>query len=530
MKKLPIILALAASTIFCLSITNVQVDSLISTEETYGKVWRGIVTYDIDDAYDTLWTWIELSVDNGATWRQDNIHAVGHIGTIPKGTDRKVRWMVDGDKGSNCLIRIRANNDPAWYIVEKTDWLDTVSNGPQNAPKPIPLSDPYETVERMVNNKWHNMILYYPEYRLPYYKTGGQPLAIEAEVHKGNDFRVGMSKVFRGTTCNAVDPVGKNTRATYMSIGGQEFAVISKTCIRQLNDTTEKIRQAVADSIGIPKSHVIINWDHTHYSDCGEALVDSCLSAVRLAKAAARPAVMGWKRIEMGPGYNFRRSGQSPTGMTTGPIDDKYWCVFFKDTAGEPIGVWLRFSGHIGGTLGSAICDSVGNAFGGYGQFFQGGAGTHNVWDNYNANNNPTANRPGTWSAVKARETAMENLPGVAINNVNQNGLAYAWDAVPSTGTVLVNAWVIGDFNLLCFAGESPAEQQLYIAARMHNSPNTMPIGYSNGGGGVYYYWGHDLTSKNDPIKWPNHAGKDQVLRNAETTLRCINILRNKLN
>ncbi|MBL8029056.1 MAG: hypothetical protein JNL74_21720, partial [Fibrobacteres bacterium] len=438
-----------------------------------------------------------------------------------------VRWMVDGDKGNSCLIRIRANDDAAWYKVESTTWLDTTSEGPQDSPKPIPLTDPYETIERMVNNKWQDLILYRSEYRLPYYKTGGSVQSITAEVAKGSDFKVGMANRFRGNTCYALDPAGKTTRATYFSLGGQEFAVISKTCIRQLNDTTEKIRQAVADSLAIPKSHVIINWDHTHYSDCGEALADSCVAAVRLAKAAARPAVMAWKRVSMGPGYNFRRSGQSPTGMTSAPIDDSYWCLFFKDTAGAPIGAWLRFSGHIGGQLNSAICDSVAAAFGGCGQFFQGGAGTHNVWDNYNANANPTAARPGTWSASKAREVAMAQLPELTFKSVDKMGIAYAWDAVPLTGTVMVNAWVIGDLNLLCFAGESPAEQQLYIAARMHNSPNTMPIGYSNGGGGTYYYWGHDLTSKNNPVQWPNHDGKDQVIRNAETTLRCINIIRN---
>jgi hypothetical protein len=50
-----------------------------------------------------------------------------------------------------------------------------------------------------------------------------------------------------------------------------------------------------------------------------------------------------------------------------------------------------------------------------------------------------------------------------------------------------------------------------------------------NSGGGTYYYWGYDLTSKSNPDAWPNHSNKDQVIRNAETTLRCINILRNQL-
>ena len=80
---------------------------------------------------------------------------------------------------------------------------------------------------------------------------------------------------------------------------------------------------------------------------------------------------------------------------------------------------------------------------------------------------------------------------------------------------------------MICFTAESPAEQQLYTAARLHNSPDIMPVGYSNSGGGNYYNWGHDLTSVNDPVAWPNHWSKDQVIRNAEMSIRLLNILRN---
>ncbi|MBL8024949.1 MAG: hypothetical protein JNL74_00980, partial [Fibrobacteres bacterium] len=93
MKNIFIATIALVSLNYAITVSNVVVDSLISTTETYGKVWRGIVTYDVVSDTDSVWTWIELSTDNGSTWRQDNIHAVGHIGTIPTGTARKVRWM-----------------------------------------------------------------------------------------------------------------------------------------------------------------------------------------------------------------------------------------------------------------------------------------------------------------------------------------------------------------------------------------------------------------------------------------------------
>jgi hypothetical protein len=85
----------------------------------------------------------------------------------------------------------------------------------------------------------------------------------------------------------------------------------ARLSIRQHTDTTAKIKQAIEDSLGIPFSHVIVAWDHTHYSDCGEALEGNCVAAVRAARDAARPAKMGWKRVSMGPAQ-LLPSGQSP--------------------------------------------------------------------------------------------------------------------------------------------------------------------------------------------------------------------------
>jgi hypothetical protein len=170
---------------------------------------------DVASDSDSVWTWLEFSSDNGTTWRQDIIHAVGHVGTIQTGTARKARWMVDGDKGASCRIRVRGNDNPAWYIRENTTYMDTTSDGPQDCPKPIPMDDPYATLERMLNNKWQDILMNRSEYRLPFYQSNGQAQTISTDWVKGNDFTVGMAKVSRATTCYPALTAGFYTRASY---------------------------------------------------------------------------------------------------------------------------------------------------------------------------------------------------------------------------------------------------------------------------------------------------------------------------
>ena len=140
MKTLAAFLALfAASTIFsAITISNVRVDSLKDTAAAYGNIWRGIVTFDVASDSDSVYTWLEFSSDNGATWRIDNIHATGYVGSIPKGAGLKARWMVDGDKGPSCKIRVRVNDQPKWYIRNEVTLFDTASETAQDCPKPIP--------------------------------------------------------------------------------------------------------------------------------------------------------------------------------------------------------------------------------------------------------------------------------------------------------------------------------------------------------------------------------------------------------
>jgi hypothetical protein len=513
-----------------LSVTNVQVDSLVDTVTTYGTVWRGIVTYDVAAEADSVHTWLEFSEDNGTTWHMEKIHAVGHVGTIGVGPNRKAQWMVDGDKGPNCRIRVRVNDLPKYYIQKEVTVFDTFAETAEECPKPIPETDPYETIERLVNNKWHDMVLSLPQYKLPFYDNTWSakiPLDIKTSVALGSDFSVGMARVNRGPTCSPGN-TDEYIWATYLKLGNKEYAVVSKASIRQQTDTINKIKNTIEDNLGIPAGNLLINWDHTHYSDCGETHMAATLEAVRLARASAVPARMAWCRISLGAGYNVRRVSQSPEGMTDGPIDGNLYGVFFRDMNGDPIGAWWRFTGHHGRTP-KKVSLLMEDRFGGPCAFMQGNAGTCNMWDDYVARANPASGHPATVTDTFMTETLLSRESTLEYKTIGRMGTASAVDAINGIGTILVCAWLIGDLAIPCYTAEGNMEQALYTMARLGYSDNVMPIGYSNGGGGTYYNWGHDLTSVNNPIAWPNHDDKDSVLRNAEATIRCVNILKNLL-
>jgi hypothetical protein len=162
--------------------------------------------------------------------------------------------------------------------------------------------------------------------------------------------------------------------------------------------------------------------------------------------------------------------------------------------------------------------------------FMQGGAGTCNMWDQYIASANPGSGRPATVSDTFMVRKLLSAESALVYGPVARMGTACAVDGIPGIGTSLVSAWIIGDLAIPCYTAEASTEQLLYTFARLNNDDNVMPIGYSQGGGGSFYNWGHDLTSVNDPIAWPNHDSKGSILRNSEATVRCVNILKNLLN
>jgi hypothetical protein len=513
MKKQMFILIAALAFIplsAALTVSNVTVDSLRDTATVYGNVWTGALFYDVAADSARVWTWVELSTDGGATWSQRQIHTIGAVGTVAPGTGKTVWWMVDGDKCNNCRLRVRANDDPAFYV--QSDPTDNTSpyyevltsifmgdSDPHHAPIPIDDSEPYAVLERMVNDTFQGFDMdnysreaqLYKNYRLPLYANEvwqeAAPAVLDLAVDTGKGgFMVGMG--WAGRAWTHIDPglLGDTTlihRATYIKAGAMELVVFSKISIRGLYDSCEIDRQMIQDSLGIPRTHVLINWDHTHYTDGGEPGRDSCLAAVRRAKAAAVPAEMADTMLHIGAGYTYNR-GQNTLGLfTNGPVDDRLGVVFFREQGtGDPIGCWIRFAGHGMSQNGEMSKAMEGLSTG-----------------NFDANTLPAR--------------AMAALPSLTFTVPSVIGVAAAEDTYPVISRTFAQTLRVGRLYIPVYTAESPSEQQLYITARTDNELNVMPVGYANSGAGIYYFW---------KTGWQNQSG---IHRMAEATLRMINIL-----
>ena len=128
------------------SITNINVDqaAIVRTVKRAGPVYTGTITYSVTATTAYVHVWLELSTDDGATWSERRIHAVGAVGTIQPGASKTAQWLVDGDHGNHCKIRIRVNNRPATYSD-----LDADNN---KMPRPVPWVH-YPLLERLTDKK-----------------------------------------------------------------------------------------------------------------------------------------------------------------------------------------------------------------------------------------------------------------------------------------------------------------------------------------------------------------------------------------
>lgn len=533
MKKwMLILLALCLNASAAITITNVRVDSLHDTACSYGHVWKGFLQYDVQADTSAVWAWVELSTDNGATWSQRDVSAVGHVGSIVTGTARKVWWMVDGNKGPDCKLRVRVNSQPKYYL--QTDPTNNVSErisqiyaggpNPTDCPIPIPETDPYETVERMVNNSYHAMDLStfgYNFYMLPMYAQDTWQQAwhnvIDITCATGTgELSVGMGVAGRpySAAYNVTLHPELKYRATYIKVGSMEFAVISKNSIRGCYDSTELARQAIQTAMGIPRTQVLINWDHTHYTDNGESGADSCVAALQRAKAAAVPAEMAYSAKHMGPGFNYNRGYTSSTPYyTTGPVDEKLCAVFFRAVSNHAlIGSWYRFAGH-GVSIDGQVNLAVESRLGGLCAAMQGGGGTSNVHTSSVATTLGAPAATGLFSAAAVTDSLAAMLSSAAFQAPGFLGVATSEDNYPAISRTFNQAIRLGNVYIPVYTAEGPMEQQLYTMARMGSDMNVMPLSYSNSGCGIYYFWGRGGYMS------------AAYYRMAEAMVRCMNIL-----
>lgn len=503
------VVSAATPTVGAFYVTNVIVSNVTSTNVPYGKVWTGKVTYDVASEFSEVWTWLEVSFDGGTTWQINKTQCIGHVASIAPGSGRQIQWMMDTAPTVNVLadaqFRVRVNEDPVYYIQHNTTTLDTVTDSPDECPKPIPQDDPYETLERMINKVYHQFDLSAIGtygYQLP-------SLAQQVATGRGPRMFVGMAVSDRPTGASTFPHL--KFKATYIRVGGMEFGVISKNSIRNIVSVVEAEKQAIQDALGIPKQHIIINWDHVHYTDNGELGSDQSVAAMTQAKAAAVPVEMAVVHLRTGAGYNYTRYGQSLNTYTDGPIDDNLFCVLFRDLDGLPVGSWVRFTGHNIVMSDNRLSREMESRWGGVCAILNGNGGTMNV---------AAPAEGGFYEPVHMVDLIMAQVPSAQFKNVTRMGVAWAWTSYYGVNT-LIQCTRIGDFLLPVYFAEGPCEQALTTASLL-GYDQTIVVGYGNGRagpGGGYYNW-----NRTDGIpRW-------QVLRMTQETVRAANIVDISLN
>ncbi len=126
------------------SVSNVVVDPAVITRriDRSGPVYMGAVRFDISAPVSDVFVWLELSTDGGVTWCERRIQAIGHVGATTKGVNLMAQWLIDGDHGHRCRIRVRANDHPATYSN-----FDADNN---KYPRPAPWAR-YPNIERLTS-------------------------------------------------------------------------------------------------------------------------------------------------------------------------------------------------------------------------------------------------------------------------------------------------------------------------------------------------------------------------------------------
>ena len=487
-------------------VSEVRVTSCEGRQAAWGTVWSGELRYDLPADHPLVWTWLETSLDGGRSWSPSLAQPIGHVGPVASGPDRRVLWILDGGAQRDFTFRIRVDPAPKSFMINKTPVLDLAPVGQGGCPKPIPEEDPYEVLERMLDSGTYKFDIS----QIGRYRHRLADLELHVRAERGPGLTVGMGESLSPKASTRVK-IPLKIRATYLKVGGMEFAVISKNSIRNTVDVVRQEKAAIEQQLGIPASQVMHNWCHQHYQDDGELAIDETVAALRQAREQARPARLAVLPLRTGPGWNYYRSGQSGKNVfTDGPIDDHLTVFLFADRDGKPIGSWIRFTGH--GAEAPALSKEMEERWGGRCAFLNGHGGNTNTTQ-------IDAAMGGKYSPKAVVDLILAALPSARFQEVGKLGVAWGWTNYYKVDTQ-IQCLRLGDWRIPAYNAEPPVEQALVTAALL-GPERTMVVGYANGRagpGGGYYMWGRD-----DGIpRW-------QVFEMTQLTVRCANILERML-
>ncbi len=522
------------------SVTNIKVDAVAITRTVQGSgpVYAGTITYDLAAAGDYVHVWLELSTDGGATWSQRRIHAVGAVGTIAPGAGKTAEWLVDGDRGHHCRIRIRVNDQPATYSD-----LDADNN---KMPRPVPWVE-YPLLERLTERK--DFVLTDSRYELPsidFYKSlsAGQMKAGFARVrffHSGDQYLDNPMYFLHCCYLESDD-------------GQDKYVILQADSIYVKTSQVHAWRDQIHAAFGIPKDHVMVLYTHVHNGGDGVAGVEifphDLLTA---AMANARPVEVGFLNKDMGTSHNTHRNlftdathatssfsnylydpypGRPSTdvlweyddqgniigGLLDGrpfnsPVQQHFDCpldsylqmiVFRSVDTHEMSGIIVKFTVHpitrdYFGDYPRCVMDTLQDRFGSSVEvMFTSG---------FSSNHRPLAAQKypadlGAPRSAAAFADALGNaLPSMEFSPLRKLGMVIGYDLFGVSPTNLneagtdpdrlgvgVQVFRLNDIYLSTLPGEAPSEQGLYIRSR---TSDTKHMYNAYGNSVLYYYtWG----------------------------------------
>jgi chitodextrinase len=522
------------------SISDISVEpaAITRTMKRHGPVYTGSITYSVTAATAYVHVWLELSTDNGATWSERRIHAVGAVGTIPPGAGRTAQWLVDGDHGNACKIRIRVNNRPATYSD-----LDPDNN---KMPRPVPWTR-YPLLERLTDRKDFNFTD--SRYVLPhvdFYKSlsAGQMKAGFARVrffHSGTQYLTNPMYFLHCCYLESMD-------------GAQKYVILEGDSIYVRTDQISQWRDQIEAAFGIPKDHVMVMYTHVHNSgDAVEGVEIFPQDLLVAAMADAQPVEVGWFNQDMGTTHNTHRNlftdathatssfsnylydplppnivtdvlwqydalGNITDGILDGrpwnspvqqyfdcPLDSYLQIIVFRNVDTHAMtGIIVKFTLHPVsrdwfGDYPRCVMDKMQDTFGsGVEVMFTSG---------FSSNHRPLAAQHypadlGSPRSAAIFASALEAaLPTMEFRPLNRLGMVIGYDLFGVSSTDVhragldpdrygagVQVWRLNDVYFSTLPCEAPSEQGLYIRAR---TSDTRHMYDAYGNASFYYYtWG----------------------------------------
>ncbi len=272
------------------SITNINVDQagIVRKIDRAGPLYTGTIAYDLTAMATRVHVWLELSTDGGQTWSERRIQTLGDVGTIVPGTGKVAKWLVDGDHGNQCKIRIRVNDQPATYSD-----LDADHN---KMPRPVPWVH-YPLLERMTDIKdfdFTDTRFELPKVDFLKVLSAGQVKAGFARVPFFNEG--GQGPYFMH--CCYLESMD----------GQQRYVILSADVVFLNTDKWHRYCDQINAAFGIPEDNIMILYTHVHNS--GNVLPEMeifPLSVLQQAINNAEPVEIGWFNKDMGTGYNTDR-------------------------------------------------------------------------------------------------------------------------------------------------------------------------------------------------------------------------------